>query len=148
MFVVISIVSIASIFMTSQWNILIILIISSDLKPGTWYSLQLTAHNGAGSRVVTTQFATLSVTGDLNDDPDDSHCKAPQDKLCCHGLGAHLELDLTRWVIIIIIVIVTISFIKSSCNQVDGSIALPIISAIIVTSTLLLVGVYVFRKRR
>ena len=82
---------------------------------------------------------------------NDSHCKAPQVKLCCHGLGAHLELDLTRWVIIIIIiiiVIVIISFIKSSCNQVDGSIALPIISAIIVTSTLLLVGVYVFRKRR
>ena len=72
MFVVI--VSIASIFMTSwwwQWSILVILIISSDLKPGTWYSLQLTAHNGAGSRVVTTQFATLSVTGDVNDDPDD-----------------------------------------------------------------------------
>ena len=131
------------------------MIISSDLKPGTWYSLQLTAHNGAGSRVVTTQFATLSVTGDLNDElNNDSHCKAPQVKLCCHGLGAHLELDLTRWVIIIIIiviiiiVIVIISFIKSSCNQVDGSIALPIISAIIVTSTLLLVGVYVFRKRR
>ena len=40
----------------------------SDLKPGTWYSLQLTAHNGAGSRVVTTQFATLSITGDYFDD--------------------------------------------------------------------------------
>ena len=45
--------------------------ICSDLKPGTWYSLQLTAHNGAGSRVVTTQFATLSLTGDLNDGDDD-----------------------------------------------------------------------------
>ena len=45
-------------------NVLIIKMISSDLKPGTWYSLQLTAHNGAGSRVVTTQFATLSLTGD------------------------------------------------------------------------------------
>ena len=42
------------------------IMICSDLKPGTWYSLQLTAHNGAGSRVVTTQFATLSLTGDLD----------------------------------------------------------------------------------
>ena len=40
-------------------------IIISDLRPSTWYSLQLTAHNGAGSRVVTTQFATLSLTGRL-----------------------------------------------------------------------------------
>ena len=45
--------------------------IFSDLKPGTWYSLQLTAHNGAGSRVVTTQFATLSLSGDLNYGDDD-----------------------------------------------------------------------------
>ena len=49
----------------------IILNLPSDLKPGTWYSLQLTAHNGAGSRVVTTQFATLSITGDYFDDGDD-----------------------------------------------------------------------------
>merc|ERR1719189_2302683 len=86
-------------------------IIISDLKPGTWYSLQLTAHNGAGSRVVTTQFATLSITG--------------QTLLPRIGSTPGTRLD-----------------------QVDGSIALPIISAIIVTSTLLLVGVYVFRKRR
>ena len=33
-------------------------------------------------------------------------------------------------------------------DSVDGSIALPVISAIIVTSTLLLFGVYIFRKRR
>ena len=30
-------------------------IIISDLSPATWYSVQLTAHNGAGSRVVTSQ---------------------------------------------------------------------------------------------
>ena len=151
------------------------IMICSDLKPGTWYSLQLTAHNGAGSRVVTTQFATLSLTGDFDygDDvviiimimmiiimimmkSDDS-----QDKPYCRALVAPLALDLTRSliiiilssvyiiIIVIIIVIIIIIVISSSwCNQVDGSIALPIISAIIVTSTLLLVGVYVFRKRR
>ena len=30
-------------------------IIISDLLPATWYSVQLTAHNGAGSRVITSQ---------------------------------------------------------------------------------------------
>ena len=144
----------------------------SDLKPGTWYSLQLTAHNGAGSRVVTTQFATLSITGDYFGDGDDSDSDSlyhqgtavsvfnwkyvSQVKLCYRALEAPLAPDWTRcnqdwkskhnkwsdqWSL-------TIDFLTTTHPQVDGSIALPIISAIIVTSTLLLVGVYVFRKRR
>ena len=52
------------------------------MKPGTWYSLQLTAHNGAGSRVVTTQFATLSLTGDdgHHDDGDNDDDNGDDDE--------------------------------------------------------------------
>ena len=64
--------------------------ISSDLKPGTWYSLQLTAHNGAGSRVVTTQFATLSLTGDdghhhYHNDDDNEDGGDDDEKQCFPG---------------------------------------------------------------
>jgi len=89
-------------------------IIISDLLPSTWYSLQLTAHNGAGSKVVTTQFSTLSPTGQtLVPRPDTAPTEAP-------GIQ----------------------------QSVDGSIAIPVISSILITSTLLLIAVYVFRKRR
>ena len=33
-------------------------------------------------------------------------------------------------------------------GQVDGSVAIPIISAILITTTLMLVAVYIYRKRR
>lgn len=89
-------------------------IIISDLQPSTWYSLQLTAHNGAGSKVVTTQFSTLTPTGQtLIPRPDPTSADMP-------GIQ----------------------------QSVDGSIAIPVISAILITSTLLLIAVYVFRKRR
>jgi len=89
-------------------------IIISDLLPSTWYSLQLTAHNGAGSKVVTTQFATLSNTGQTL---MPRTATAPPD-------------------------------VPGIQQTVDGSIAIPIISAILITSTILLIAVYIFRKRR
>ncbi|CAB4062778.1 DSCAM [Lepeophtheirus salmonis] len=37
----------------------------SDLKPATWYNLKLTAHNDAGSRVLTFKFPTLTMNGEV-----------------------------------------------------------------------------------
>ena len=102
-------------------------IIISDLRPSTWYSLQLTAHNGAGSRVVTTQFATLSLTGRFGCLDQGAPHPGPAGQTLLPRIGSTPGTRL---------------------DSVDGSIALPVISAIIVTSTLLLFGVYIFRKRR
>ena len=49
---------IPNVFRSEEENIII-----SDLSPATWYSVQLTAHNGAGSRVITSEVATLDTSG-------------------------------------------------------------------------------------
>ena len=49
---------ISNVFRSEEENIII-----SDLSPATWYSVQLTAHNGAGSRVITSEVATLDTSG-------------------------------------------------------------------------------------
>ena len=89
-------------------------IIISDLSPATWYNVQLTAHNGAGSRVVTSQVATLDSSGRTITAPSLSPPPV-------HNIQP---------------------------GQVDGSVAIPIISAILITTTLMLVAVYIYRKRR
>lgn len=89
-------------------------IIISDLVPATWYNVQLTAHNGAGSRVVTSQVATLDSRGRTLPPPT-----LPPPPV--HSLQP---------------------------GEVDGSVAIPVISAILITTTLMLVAVYIYRKRR
>ena len=96
-------------------------IIISDLSPATWYSVQLTAHNGAGVRVISSEVATLDPGGrSLTPRGGPSTRSTPGHRA---GPGA-------------------------GPGSVDGSVAIPVISAILITTTLMLVAVYVYRKRR
>merc|ERR1719232_1742651 len=96
-------------------------IIISDLTPATWYSVQLTAHNGAGVRVISSEVATLDPQGrSLMPRGGPSTRSTPGHRA---GPGA-------------------------GPGNVDGSVAIPVISAILITTTLMLVAVYVYRKRR
>ena len=87
-------------------------IVISNLTPGTWYSVQLTAHNEAGSRVIASKFSTLTMQG--------------------NALLPRIDK----------------ASVNSKTPLVDGSVALPMISVILITSTFLLVGVLLFRRIR
>ena len=104
-----SVQPIESNFRSEEENIII-----SDLIPSTWYSLQLSAHNGAGSKIVNTQFATLSPVGQA----------LPPRTGSTHPEEPGLEQGM------------------------DGSIAIPVIAAILLTSTILIIALYALRKRR
>lgn len=96
-------------------------IIISDLSPATWYSIQLTAHNGAGSRVLTSQVATLDRSGQ---------------PLAPRGVVSTSSTPLNK------------AGGRGGAGGVDGSVAIPIISAILITTTIMMVAVYIYRKRR
>ena len=96
-------------------------IIISDLSPGTWYTVQLTAHNGAGSRVVTAQVATLDTSG---------QALPPRHRPGHHGDTGHQGGS------------------HPGAGAVDGSVAVPIIFSILLTTTVMLIAVYIYRKRR
>ena len=107
--------------------------------PATWYSLQLTAHNGAGHRVITaqvkyfhtclniftekifttSQVATLDSSGQTLAPRLGEGGVTPRP-----GAGA------------------------GSGSGAAGSVAVPVIAAILVTTTAMLAAVYVYRKRR
>ena len=109
--------------------------------PATWYSLQLTAHNGAGHRVITaqvkyfhtclniftekifttSQVATLDSSGQTLAPRLGEGGVTPRPGA---GSGA------------------------GSGGGAAGSVAVPVIAAILVTTTAMLAAVYVYRKRR
>ena len=109
--------------------------------PATWYSLQLTAHNGAGHRVITAQvkyFHTCSniftekifTTSQVATLDSSGQTLAPRlgegGVTPRPGAGAG----------------------AGSGGGAAGSVAVPVIAAILVTTTAMLAAVYVYRKRR
>ena len=108
--------------------------------PATWYSLQLTAHNGAGHRVITAQvkyfltpsniFTEKILTPQVATLDSSGQTLAP--RLVEGGVTPRPGAGSGA----------------GSGGGAAGSVAVPVIAAILVTTTAMLAAVYVYRKRR
>ena len=108
--------------------------------PATWYSLQLTAHNGAGHRVITAQVTYFLTPSNIFTEkiftPQvatlDSSGQTLAPRLVEGGVTPRPGAGSGA----------------GSGGRAAGSVAVPVIAAILVTTTAMLAAVYVYRKRR
>lgn len=108
--------------------------------PATWYSLQLTAHNGAGHRVITAQVTYFLTPSNIFTEkiftPQvatlDSSGQTLAPRLVEGGVTPRPGAGSGA----------------GSGGGAAGSVAVPVIAAILVTTTAMLAAVYVYRKRR